>query len=81
MALDGVTCRKSSSVNKCLIQLKRMVPSVRGHKRIKKLELLQHVINYIQDLESALIQDVRINQISPSTNELELSNSSKSETQ
>lgn len=50
-----------------------MVPSVRGHKRIKKLELLQHVINYIQDLESALVQDVRINQISPTTNELELS--------
>ncbi|KAL5107818.1 DNA-binding protein inhibitor ID-3-A [Taenia crassiceps] len=50
-------CCSGSAIDRCLVQLKRMVPAVRGHTRIKKLELLQHVIDYIQDLELTLAED------------------------
>lgn len=49
--------RGGSAIDRCLVQLKRMVPAVRGHAKIKKLELLQHVIDYIQDLELTLAED------------------------
>lgn len=41
-------------MRKCLVQLKRMVPTVESNQKINQLELLQHVINYIQDLEVTL---------------------------
>ncbi|TGZ65127.1 hypothetical protein CRM22_006028 [Opisthorchis felineus] len=41
-------------MRKCLGQLKRMVPTIEQHQKINQLELLQHVINYIQDLEVTL---------------------------
>ncbi|TPP62769.1 DNA-binding protein inhibitor ID-2-A [Fasciola gigantica] len=41
-------------MRKCLGQLKRMVPTVESNQKINQLELLQHVINYIQDLEVTL---------------------------
>ncbi|KAH9281146.1 hypothetical protein ECG_06632 [Echinococcus granulosus] len=57
-----------SAIDRCLVQLKRMVPTVRGHARIKKLELLQHVIDYIQDLELTLAEDhLRMSSVSNSS--------------
>ena len=57
-----VGCKKSSgprdkAIVRYMVQLKRMVPSLRGHTKIRKLELLQHVIDYIQDLEVTLAED------------------------
>ncbi|VDN08824.1 unnamed protein product [Dibothriocephalus latus] len=45
-----------SDIKQCLVRLKRMVPSVRRQPKVNKLELLQHVIDYIQDLEVTLEQ-------------------------
>lgn len=73
MALGAVSFRKSASVNKCLAQLKQMVPSLRGHKRMKKLDLLRHVIDYIQDLECVLANETPGHQGSSSVDEIELS--------
>lgn len=42
------------SVDRYLLRLKQMVPTLRGQTKVKKLELLQHVIDYIQDLELLL---------------------------
>lgn len=57
-----VNCKESngsepSSIDRCLVKLKRMVPTLRGKSKVKKLDLLQHVIDYIQDLESILTED------------------------
>lgn len=43
-----------TEMKRCLSQLKRMVPTIERNKKIDQLELLQHVIDYIQDLESTL---------------------------
>ncbi|CAH8604191.1 unnamed protein product [Dicrocoelium dendriticum] len=47
-------------MKKCLGQLKRMVPTIEQHQKINQLELLQHVINYIQDLEVTLDHPAQI---------------------
>ncbi|KAL5969847.1 DNA-binding protein inhibitor ID-3-A [Taenia solium] len=71
--------RGGSAIDRCLVQLKRMVPAVRGHTKIKKLELLQHVIDYIQDLELTLAEDhlrkSSVSSSSPSTQRNVLSQS------
>uniref|UniRef100_A0A5K3F099 BHLH domain-containing protein n=1 Tax=Mesocestoides corti TaxID=53468 RepID=A0A5K3F099_MESCO len=65
--------RRSSDINQCLIRLKRMVPTARGHTKINKLELLQHVIDYIQDLEITLEEDhLRLSSISGSPHSAQL---------
>lgn len=46
--------RHPTEMRKCLVQLKRMVPTIEQNEKINQLELLQHVINYIQDLEVTL---------------------------
>ena len=35
-------------------RLRAMVPHIQTNRRMSKVEILQHVIDYIQDLESAL---------------------------
>ncbi|VEL11201.1 unnamed protein product [Protopolystoma xenopodis] len=41
-------------MKKYLVQLKRMVPTIPHKRKVKRLELLQHVIDYIQMLELTL---------------------------
>ena len=38
----------------CFMKLKELVPSVPQNKKISKTQLLQHVIDYIYDLELSL---------------------------
>lgn len=38
----------------CYERLRAMVPDIPARRRMSKVEILQHVIDYIQDLESAL---------------------------
>ncbi|CAI2736425.1 unnamed protein product [Schistosoma spindalis] len=43
-----------TEMKRCLVKLKRMVPTIERNKKVNQLELLQHVIDYIQDLEKTL---------------------------
>lgn len=45
---------EDSEMSACFHKLKELVPSVPQHKRISKVALLQHVIDYILDLEITL---------------------------
>lgn len=38
----------------CFLKLKELVPGIPGDKKISKTQLLQHVIDYIYDLELSL---------------------------
>lgn len=49
-----------NDIKQCMIRLKRMVPAVRGQTKVNKLELLQHVIDYIQDLEVTLEEPEKV---------------------
>lgn len=42
------------NMSDCYERLRAMVPHIPANRRMSKVELLQHVIDYIQDLESAL---------------------------
>lgn len=42
------------NMNDCYDRLRAMVPDMPTNRRVSKVEILQHVIDYIQDLESAL---------------------------
>lgn len=42
------------NMNDCYERLRAMVPDLPVRRRMSKVEILQHVIDYIQDLESAL---------------------------
>lgn len=42
------------NMSDCYERLRAMVPDIPAHRRMSKVEILQHVIDYIQDLESAL---------------------------
>ncbi|XP_055767042.1 DNA-binding protein inhibitor ID-4-like [Salvelinus fontinalis] len=41
-------------MNHCYSRLKRLVPTIPRHKKVSKVEILQHVIDYILDLQLAL---------------------------
>ncbi|KAK6291170.1 hypothetical protein J4Q44_G00384250 [Coregonus suidteri] len=41
-------------MNHCYSRLKRLVPTIPQHKKVSKVEILQHVIDYILDLQLAL---------------------------
>ncbi|KAL3867797.1 hypothetical protein ACJMK2_040644 [Sinanodonta woodiana] len=43
-----------SEMKACFSKLKELVPTVPHHRKISKTALLQHVIDYIMDLEVAL---------------------------
>ncbi|KAM3183641.1 hypothetical protein ACTXT7_009952 [Hymenolepis weldensis] len=45
------------SMQGCMRKLKLMVPKLRAQKRVKELEFIQHVIEYIRDLELILSED------------------------
>ncbi|RXN06381.1 DNA-binding inhibitor ID-2 [Labeo rohita] len=62
----GITRSKSSSddplsllynMNDCYSRLKELVPSLPQNKSVSKMEILQHVIDYILDLQIALDQN------------------------
>ncbi|KAM3615256.1 uncharacterized protein V6R79_025560 [Siganus canaliculatus] len=41
-------------MNDCYSRLKRLVPTIPQDKKVSKVEILQHVIDYILDLQLAL---------------------------
>ncbi|KAF7708640.1 DNA-binding protein inhibitor ID-4 [Silurus meridionalis] len=41
-------------MNDCYSRLKRLVPTIPQHRRVSRVEILQHVIDYILDLQLAL---------------------------
>ncbi|XP_006011407.1 DNA-binding protein inhibitor ID-4 [Latimeria chalumnae] len=41
-------------MNDCYTRLKRLVPTIPPNKKVSKVEILQHVIDYILDLQLAL---------------------------
>ncbi|XP_033644861.1 DNA-binding protein inhibitor ID-2-like [Asterias rubens] len=42
------------TMHDCYEKLKQLVPTIPKNKKITRVEILQHVIDYIQDLQSAL---------------------------
>ncbi|KAM4692937.1 DNA-binding protein inhibitor ID-2 [Discoglossus pictus] len=42
------------NMNDCYSKLKELVPSIPQNKKVTKMEILQHVIDYILDLQIAL---------------------------
>ncbi|NP_001161570.1 inhibitor of DNA binding 4-like protein [Saccoglossus kowalevskii] len=49
--LDGIL---TYSMSDCYSKLKDLVPTIPPNKKVSKVELLQHVIDYIQDLQVEL---------------------------
>ncbi|KAK7132976.1 hypothetical protein R3I94_015010 [Phoxinus phoxinus] len=45
------------NMNDCYSRLKELVPSLPQNKSVSKMEILQHVIDYILDLQIALDQN------------------------
>ena len=45
---------ENTEMTACFSKLKELVPTVPQHKKISKVALLQHVIDYILDLETTL---------------------------
>ncbi|KAL8182462.1 UNVERIFIED_CONTAM: DNA-binding protein inhibitor ID-4 [Gekko kuhli] len=41
-------------MNDCYSRLRKLVPTIPPNKRVSKVEILQHVIDYILDLQLAL---------------------------
>uniref|UniRef100_A0A9J7Y3K3 DNA-binding protein inhibitor ID-4 n=1 Tax=Cyprinus carpio carpio TaxID=630221 RepID=A0A9J7Y3K3_CYPCA len=53
-------------MNDCYSRLKRLVPTIPQDKKVSKVEILQHVIDYILDLQLALeTHPVLLKQTSP----------------
>ncbi|KAJ3613828.1 hypothetical protein NHX12_020074 [Muraenolepis orangiensis] len=48
------------NMNDCYSKLKELVPSIPQNKNVSKMEILQHVIDYILDLQIALDSGVAI---------------------
>lgn len=49
------------NMNDCYSKLKELVPSIPQNKSVSKMEILQHVIDYILDLQIALDSSVALN--------------------
>lgn len=49
------------NMNDCYSKLKELVPSIPQNKHVSKMEILQHVIDYILDLQIALDSHSAIN--------------------
>ncbi|TSK34865.1 DNA-binding protein inhibitor ID-4 [Bagarius yarrelli] len=47
-------CCLQHDMNDCYSRLKRLVPTIPQHRRVSRVEILQHVIDYILDLQLAL---------------------------
>ena len=69
MAVDQFRVTKSKVVDNeeematCFLKLKELVPSIPHNKKLTKVQLLQHVIDYIMDLELTL--DCHSSSVSP----------------
>ncbi|CAL8296036.1 unnamed protein product [Arctogadus glacialis] len=48
------------NMNDCYSKLRELVPSIPQNKSVSKMEILQHVIDYILDLQLALDSSVAI---------------------
>ncbi|XP_017266052.1 DNA-binding protein inhibitor ID-2a [Kryptolebias marmoratus] len=48
------------NMNDCYSKLKELVPSIPQNKSVSKMEILQHVIDYILDLQIALDSSVAL---------------------
>ncbi|KAM3183638.1 hypothetical protein ACTXT7_009949 [Hymenolepis weldensis] len=48
---DDTAPESKRSMKKCTRKLKLMVPKLRGRKRVRQLDLIQNVIEYIRYLE------------------------------
>lgn len=51
---DGPSLRLLDTMNDCYSKLKELVPSIPQDRKVSKMEILQHVIDYILDLQLAL---------------------------
>lgn len=51
---DEDLCCLQHDMNHCYSRLKRLVPTIPQDKKVSKVEILQHVIDYILDLQLAL---------------------------
>ncbi|XP_069074864.1 DNA-binding protein inhibitor ID-4 [Pleurodeles waltl] len=47
-------CLLQHDMEGCYSRLRRLVPSIPQHRRVSRVEILQHVIDYILDLQLAL---------------------------
>ncbi|XP_054840993.1 DNA-binding protein inhibitor ID-4 [Eublepharis macularius] len=52
-AAAGALCLQCD-MNDCYSRLRKLVPTIPPNKRVSKVEILQHVIDYILDLQLAL---------------------------
>ena len=58
------------NMDDCYERLRAMVPDIPARRRMSKVEILQHVIDYIQDLESALeLPHLQVNNFLKGSNE------------
>ncbi|KAJ0000072.1 hypothetical protein NQD34_011914 [Periophthalmus magnuspinnatus] len=53
-------------MNDCYTRLKRLVPTIPQDKKVSKVEILQHVIDYILDLQLALETHPTLQKTQPS---------------
>lgn len=53
-------------MNDCYTRLKRLVPTIPQDKKVSKVEILQHVIDYILDLQLALETHPSLQKTQPS---------------
>ncbi|XP_029972777.1 DNA-binding protein inhibitor ID-2a [Salarias fasciatus] len=51
------------NMNDCYSKLKELVPSIPQNKSVSKMEILQHVIDYILDLQLALDSSVALSSL------------------
>merc|ERR1712168_558742 len=51
------------NMNDCYSKLKELVPSIPQNKNVSKMEILQHVIDYILDLQIALDSNVALSSL------------------
>ncbi|CAO2595960.1 DNA-binding protein inhibitor ID-4 [Lemmus lemmus] len=52
-------------MNDCYSRLRRLVPTIPPNKKVSKVEILQHVIDYILDLQLALETHPALPQLHP----------------
>uniref|UniRef100_A0A8C4R2K3 DNA-binding protein inhibitor ID-4 n=1 Tax=Eptatretus burgeri TaxID=7764 RepID=A0A8C4R2K3_EPTBU len=51
---DEATAALLDNMRSCYTRLRSLVPSIPPHKKLSQVEILQHVIDYILDLQTAL---------------------------
>lgn len=58
MIVDGTaTMATNTEMQKLLTKLRGLIPGIPPNQKMTKLEIMQHVIDYIADLEHVLEQD------------------------